>query len=214
MKLWFVTAVAVAVVVGAVGYYMFSPQPRIQRSGGLGIDGEFVAVVDLDPHSLEMIELDVYADFTCPACQRLETGGLQSLADFYGDRLLVRKHYIAGPGTAPAAKILYDIADASGSGDLVADALFKARLSHGDDGRNLVLVQAIAEHHGLGVAFAKAYQDGTGIARIKQEWSSLNNRVAFFPFIIIQREIAVGSDMQNAKLVIDSLLIESYGKQD
>lgn len=174
--------------------------------GAGGIEGRFSAIVHLAPHSLEQVHIDLYEDFTCPACQRLEAEGFPAVEREFGRRIIVRRHYLAGPGTAPAAKILYDIANDQGIGQTVADALFKAALKHGDDAANLPVVRAIAAQNGLDEAFMQAYGDGSGKARIKAEWDATNRKIAYFPFVVFENDIAASADAENIATILRSLL--------
>ena len=88
----------------------------------------------------------------------------------------------------------------------MAQALFHARLKHGDDGTNLPLVTAIAHRFGLSQPFRIALADGSGRRKIASEWNALGGKVAFFPFIVIEDEIAVGGDQDNLMRVLDSVL--------
>jgi predicted DsbA family dithiol-disulfide isomerase len=174
--------------------------------GAAGIDGNFSAIVHLSPHALDQVHIDLYEDFTCPACQRLESTGLPAIEREFGARIIVRRHYLAGPATAPAAKILYDIASDQGKGPTVANALFGSTLKHGDDAANLPAIRAIAKQYGLDRAFEKAYGDGSGKARIKAEWEAMNHKVAYFPFVVFENDIAANGDAGNISAILRSLL--------
>ncbi|PZP59112.1 MAG: hypothetical protein DI597_16765 [Pseudoxanthomonas spadix] len=205
--------VAAALILAILlGTYLFSSPTKPQRVGGVGIAGEYVAVVNLLPNSKGALNIDVYADFTCPACQRFESGVLPELRSKYGSRLVVRQHYVATPSGATSAKILYDLASDQGKGDVVADALFKANLKHGNDGANLPIVRSIAKKYSLDQTFDAVREDGSGLARIRAEWKSFGGRIAFFPFIVIEDEVAVGSDKRNIMSVIESLLVRVDAK--
>ena len=210
MRAWsMLLLLAAGALVGAIAASSITAllaNPKPLRTGGTGLTGEYVALVALAAHEQDHVAIDVYADFTCPACQRLESEGLEKVRLRYGDRVAIRNHYIAGPATAPSAKILYDVAVAQGKGESVAQALFHARLKHGDDGTNLPLVTAIAHRFGLSQPFRIALADGSGRRKIASEWNALGGKVAFFPFIVIEDEIAVGGDQDNLMRVLDSVL--------
>ena len=174
--------------------------------GADGIDGKFSAIVHLTPHSLEQVHIDLYEDFTCPACQRLEADGLPEIEREFGQRIIIRRHYLAGPGTAPAAKILYDVANDKDLGPAVADALFAATLKHGDDAANLPIIRAIAEQHGLEEVFEEAYGGMSGKTRIKAEWDAANGKIAYFPFVVFENDIAASADAENIAMILRSLL--------
>ncbi|MFT3670446.1 MAG: hypothetical protein QM795_18175 [Pseudoxanthomonas sp.] len=193
-----------AATTSSIATLLANPKPL--RTGGKGLAGEYVALVALAAHKRDHVTIDVYADFTCPACQRLESEGLEKVRLRYGDRVAIRNHYIAGPATAPSAKILYDVAVAQGKGEPVAQALFNAKLKHGDDGANFPLVINIAERFGLSQPFRIALEDGSGRRKIASEWSALDGKVSFFPFIVIEDEIAVGGDQDNLMMVLRSVL--------
>lgn len=189
---------------------MFRGTPTPSVWGHAELPGEFVALVDLPPQLRERLTLNVYEDFTCPACQRLEAEGFASIRTRFGDRVTVLKHYLAGPATPKAAKILYDLAADHGNGEDVAKALFAAKLQHGDDEANLPVVKAIAGRFGLERAYASAIQGTQARARIKAEWKEKGDRVAFFPFVVIEDEIAVNGDVDNLIAILDSLLTRGH----
>lgn len=167
--------------------------PKLLRTGGTGFTGEYVALVALVAHEQDHVAIDVYAEFTCPACQRLESEGLEKVRLRYGDRVAIRNHYIAGPATAPSAKALYDVAVTQGKGERAAQALFYARFKHGDDEASLPLVTAISQRFGLSQPFRIALTDGSGRRKIASEWRTLGGKVAFFPSLSLGMRSPVGA---------------------
>lgn len=122
-----------------------------------GIPGQYVPVTNLRPHAYDRLQVDVYADFTCPACQRLETQGLGALEKRYGDRLRITRHYMAVSPQASAGMVLYQLADGLGKGDVVAQALMSSNLKHAGDRVNLEAVRQVAGQFGLLGQFDQAY---------------------------------------------------------
>lgn len=197
---------AIAVVALLAAYAVFGNKSTPSRVGAEGIDGRFFAMVHSIPHSKQRVTIDVYADFTCPACQRLELEGLNQIRKAYGERVIVRQHYLAGPASAPSAKILYDIAKQTGQGEVVAADLFAAKLKHGDDKANLPVVRSIAQRHQLAAAFEQSFTDGSGLAKLRAEWIATRNKITFFPFVVIDDDIAADADAENLVKIVGSLL--------
>ena len=196
---------ALAVLGAAFAFFMTGNEPPA-TIGASGIDGKFSAIVHAVPHSRDRVTMDIYADFTCPACQRLEAEGLPRILATHGSRLTIRQHYLAGPATAPSAKILYDVAVAQGLGEQVAKALFAAKLAHGDDAANSPRVLEIARRFSLEKPFVAATRDGSGLAKLLAEWKRANGKVAFFPFVVFDSDIATDADVDNIVKILDSLL--------
>lgn len=208
---WIFGVVLVAAAV--TGYFFFGSQAE-SRVGSTGIEGEYFAMVRSVRHAKERVNIDIYADFTCPACQQLESEGLPRIRAAFGERIAIRHHYLAGPATPPSAKILYDVAAAAGKGDAVAAELFAAKLKHGEDAMSLSVIQTIAQRHGLGPAFEISRMDGTGLAKVRAEWDATQGKVAFFPFVVFDNDIAADARPDNLIKIIDSLLKPAKGKTD
>lgn len=174
--------------------------------GGQGVEGEYAAVVDLRPHALDQVSIDVYEDFTCPACQRLTQGVLPQLKTRYGNLLHVRKHYVAAPSTQPAAIVLFSLAQATGREEAVAEALFEAGLEHKNAPDNDTKVAQIASRFGLEGELAEALADPEEVARVRESWSRVAHKVTHFPFVEVEGVIATNGDPENLIKIIDSLL--------
>lgn len=202
--------VLTAALITILGYLFFGSEAP-SRVGANGIEGEYFAMIHSVPHSKERVAIDIYADFTCPACQRLEAEGLPQIRKAYGERVTIRHHYLAGPATPPSAKILYDVATEADKGEVVAADLFAAKLKHGQDAANLPVIKAIAQRHGLSQAFEKSRTDGTGLAKLRAEWKATNGKVAFFPFVVFDSDIAANASTDNLLKILGSLLIPVKG---
>lgn len=205
---WIFGAILATVLIAS---YLIFGSDVPSRVGADGIEGDYFAIVRSVPHSKERVTIDIYADFTCPACQRLEADGLPRIRKAYGERVILRHHYLAGPATPPSAKILYDVATEVDKGGVVAADLFAAKLKHGEDDANLPVIKAIAQRHGLSQAFEKSRTDGTGLAKLRAEWKATNGKVAFFPFVVFDSDIAANASTDNLLKIICSLLIPVKG---
>lgn len=183
--------------------------PRI--AGAQGIQGRFSPVVSLQAHTLDQVAIDIYSDLTCPACRRLDREAIPQLRARFGNRVTVRMHYLAGPATPPSAKILYDVANDAGKGEVVATALFSAPLNHHQESANLPIVRKLAKRYALEHAFESALSDGSGLTRAKQQWRETHGTVVFFPLVVIQGQIAVDADAANLLRVVDSVLTMDLG---
>lgn len=174
--------------------------------GGRNIDGKFSAIVSLKTGRLDRVRIDVYEDFTCGACQRFETQTLPALISRYPSQLSIRKHYLASPSAGIAPLALYELAAESGKGDVVAAALMRAGLGHGKAAENDGKVLKVAEQFDLRGGLEAALANPAVEARIREQWRSHADLVAFFPFVVIEEEIAADNDEANLKKILDSIL--------
>lgn len=178
--------------------------PRVV--GGKGVEGDFTALVDLKPKSLQRVSVEVHEDFTCPACQRFSLEVLPALKSRYGDALVITVHPVAAPSTQPAAVILHDIAASRGIGDAVATALWQAGLEHRSTDANDERVRAVARRFELEQALQRALSDPQAVAAVRERWLRVAHKVSHFPFVEIEGEIVTNGDRQNLEKIFDSLL--------
>lgn len=178
----------------------------VEVVGGQGVEGKYAAVVDLRPHALSQVSIDVYEDFTCPACQRFTLDVLPELKARYGNSLQVRKHYVAAPSTQPAAVILFSLAQASGREEEIAQALFEARLEHKNTPDNDAKVMQVAARFELEEELANALADPAKVGSVREDWSQVAHKVAHFPFVEVENEISTNGDPENLIKIINSLL--------
>lgn len=54
--------------------------------------------------------------------------------------------------------------------------------------------------------------DGTGLAKLRAEWKATNGKVAFFPFVVFDRDITANASTDNLLKILGSLLIPTEGK--
>lgn len=180
------------------------------ESANAGIPGRYVLVNHLRPHSRAVVNLDIYEDFNCPACQSLENDGMAKLQRRFSGRLIIRKHYLTPSPEAGSALLLYQLAQRSGQGELVASDLFAARLKHAFDAANLPTVRKIAKRHGIEAEFDQAYATGAWKKSFEYDWSKAKERIKFFPFVVIDEQIATDADAGNLEAIVDSLLTSGH----
>ena len=174
--------------------------------GGNGVAGDYFAIVDLRPKQLDVIRVEVYEDFTCPACQHFSLETLPALKRRYGNALVVTVHYIVSPSMQPDALTLYSIANARGDGATVAQALLEAGLEHRVSAENEERVRQVARRFGLGTELQSALSDKRKMEEIRGTWLSVAHKVAHLPFVEIQGEVATNGNMSNLEAIFDSLL--------
>lgn len=201
-------AVAVALVVSLLGAALvLIPGLRSgAQAGGVGIAGSYVPVVNLGPNSRDRVTLDVYVDFTCPACRTYHTDALPQLREKFGRRLEIREHFLAPPGVDSSAKVLYDVAVGKGMGSKIADALMSSGLTRESAAETREEVAKVAGEFSLTEQYERALEDRTAIQSLRDEWNSLHGLVRSFPTVVLEREIEIGSNASNAVVVIGSVL--------
>lgn len=180
--------------------------PGTDVVGGRGVEGRYSALVDLRPGTLNQVALDVYEDFTCPACQTFSLEVVPALQRRYGTALVIRTHYVAAPSTDPAAVILHDLAALQGKESDVAAALWASRLEHRTSLQNTERVRDVAIRFGLDEQLDNALADPRSAARVSAEWQGVAYKVSHFPYVQIEGEIVTNGEPQNLQRIIDSLL--------
>jgi predicted DsbA family dithiol-disulfide isomerase len=174
--------------------------------GGKGVAGDYAAVVDLRPKQLDVVTVEVYEDFMCPACQHFSLETLPALKRRYGNALNVTVHYIVSPSMQPDALALYSIANTRGEGATVAQALLEAGLEHRVSAENEERVRQVARRFGLGTELQSALGDKETMKEIRGDWLTVAHKVAHLPFVEIQGEIATNGNRSNLEAIFDSLL--------
>lgn len=169
-----------------------------------GVGGDYTPVVHMPAPGLP-VRIEVYSDFTCPACQAFELQALPRLEERYGGDIAVDMRYLGNP-TSESAKILHDIALARGSGPRVARQLMEAGLSRNDDAGNAAQVDRIARENGLHEALALAIADGSGSRKSRADWHARPVHVEFFPYVVIAGSVATTGDAANVSRIVDDLL--------
>ena len=171
-----------------------------------GIPGRYVVLSHLRPHSRDIVNLDIYADFNCAACQALENDRMEELRRHFGGRLTVRMHYLTPSSDAGSALVLYQLAQRAKKGELVAKELFAARLKHATDATNLPTVRKIARKYGIEADFNQVYAAGGWRAAFQHDWERAKGQVIFFPFVVVDGQIATDADVENLESIIQTLL--------
>ncbi len=205
-RLLLVVVVALALALfGAILFLILGSKSGVQ-AGGVGIAGNYVPVVNLGPNSRNRVTLDVYVDFTCPACRAYHTDTLPQLREKFGRRLEVREHFLAPPGVDSSAKVLYDVAVGKDMGSEIADALMSSGLTRGPAAESREKVAKVAGEFSLTEQYERALEDRAAIQSLRDEWNSLYGLVRSFPTVVVEREIEIGSNASNAIVVIESVL--------
>ena len=176
--------------------------------GGKGVAGDYAALVNLRPRMLDVVTLDIYEDFTCPACQHFSLETLPALERRYGDALVVRVHYVAAPSMQPDALALYSIANARGEGEKVAHALWEAGLEHRVTPDNQERVRRVAQRFHLGAELQLALNDQAKMGEVSRSWLKVAHKVSHLPFVEIEGEVATNGNGSNLESILDSLLRE------
>lgn len=196
-------AAAGALLALAGAWFAWGPSAG-HRAGIPGVGGNYAPVVHL-PDVGRPLRIEVYSDFTCPACQEFELQGLDELEQRYGTKIEIAKRYLGNP-RSESAKILYDLASSRQMGGRVARQLMEVGLSRSDDANNVVLVNAIAEENGLLEALEQAIADGSGRHKLLADWRSRPVHIEFLPYVVIANSIATDGNIPNVSRIVDDLL--------
>lgn len=164
------------------------------------IAGDYTGV-SLPAHSLNKAMLDIYGSFTCTPCQDLYPKESELQTEF-GERLVIRNHFTLDDGEEDAPMRLYLLAQDAGKGDVVGDALMRARLPRESDNKVLVLVAFIATSHQLRAAYDASLGDAAMNQRISEVISKTKHQLEYKPALILNHQMMFGGDMANAKAII------------
>lgn len=170
------------------------------------VDGQYELFNNLFPHSLDVVRVDVYEDFTCPACQQFANDFEPALIAAYGKRVQLRKHYLVGSRSPVSAQVLYEVAHEVGLGEEAARRLFAARLDHRDSAKNATVVEKVASDMGLLASYNEASTDQTVIKKIRTAWDTEGAHITFFPSIVVENVLLTNSNPENLNTIINSLL--------
>lgn len=170
------------------------------------IEGEYQLFNNLFPHSLDTVRIDVYEDFTCPACQQFTNDYEPALLAAYGQRVQLRKHYLVGSNSPASAQILYEVAQRAGLGEEAARLLFAARLDHHNAEKNAPIVERIASEMGLRAPYEEALGDPLAAKKIQDAWNKEGAHITFFPSMVVENVLLTNSNPENLNTIINSLL--------
>jgi protein-disulfide isomerase len=182
-----------------------------ERVGGGWVKGHYSTLVNLDPVGVERLELDIYEDFTCPACQRFEQEVLPVLQQRYGNKLILRRHFLAAPSTQVSPMVLYAVGERSGKEAAVASALMRIGLEHKNSATNDVRVRHVAKELGLAAEFEQGMKDDALVAQIRAGWAKKAHMITWFPQVVIQGELVTDGDQGNLISILDSLIAGGNG---
>ncbi len=170
------------------------------------VEGQYELFNNLFPHSLDTVHIDVYEDFTCPACQQFANDFEPALIAAYGERLQIRKHYLVGSRSPVSAQILYEVAKEKGAGELASQRLFAAKLDHHNAATNAPVVERIAADMGLLAAYKDASSNPAITKKIRTAWNTEGAHIAFFPSVVVENVLLTNSNPENLNTIINSLL--------
>ncbi|MBB3226074.1 putative DsbA family dithiol-disulfide isomerase [Luteibacter sp. Sphag1AF] len=170
------------------------------------IEGQYELFNGLIPHSRSVVQIDIYADFTCAACQQFAIETMPSLAAKFGSRIQFRKHYLVGTKSPVFAQIFYEVADARGRGEEAAERLFKARLDHRDGAKNAPLIESLARDMNLASAYQSSLANPDNEARIRKAWNVEGSHITFFPSVVLENTLLTNGNRENLETIVSSLL--------
>lgn len=170
------------------------------------VEGKYELFSNVRPHSLDTVRLDVYEDFTCPACQQFANEFMPPLQSAYGERVTLHMHYLVGSKSPVSAQVLYQVAESRGIGDVAAQHLFAARLDHHSDEKNSPVVAKIASDLNLSPEYESALHDPVTTQKIRTAWNEEGAKITFFPSIVVERVLLTNSNPENLNTIINSLL--------
>lgn len=170
------------------------------------VDGQYQPFESLFPHSLDTVHLDVYEDFTCPACQQFANDFLPPLRTAYGGRIDLKFHYLVGYSSPVSAQVLYEVAASHGLGEEAARRLFAAKLDHHSEEKNSAAVARIAGQLKLLPEYEASLRDPKTTRDIRAAWNHEGAHITFFPSIVIEHVLLTDSNPQNLAVIINSLL--------
>lgn len=101
---------------------------------------------------------------------------------------------------------LYLLATDVHNGDVVGEALMRARLPGKDDNKVLVLVAIIASNHQLRAAYDASLDNDGMNQRIRDVISKTRHQLEYKPALILNHQMMFGDDLSNAKLIIAGTL--------
>lgn len=172
------------------------------------IVGRYQLFDSLYPHTLDTVQLDVYEDFTCPACQQFSNKLAPPLLAAFGTRIHVQTHYLVGYESPVSAQTLYMVASARGLGVPAAERLFAAKLDHHSEAKNGPIVVNIAKELKVQSDYEAALHDPKTVQEIRAAWDGDGAHITFLPSIVIEHVLLADSDPQNLAVIINSLLKE------
>ncbi|EIL97919.1 DsbA family protein [Rhodanobacter thiooxydans] len=170
------------------------------------VEGQYELFNNVRAHSLDTVRLDVYEDFTCPACQQFANDFMPSLQSAYGERVTLHMHYLVGSKSPVSAQVLYQVAERHGLGDVAAQHLFAARLDHHSEDKNAPVVAKIASDLNLSSEYDAALRDPLTTRMIRAAWNEEGAKITFFPSIVVERVLLTNSNPENLNTIINSLL--------
>jgi len=101
------------------------------------------------PHSLKVVQIEEYLNFTCPHCNNFRPG-LAQLKSRFGERIRVTSIPILFRGQTDAPLRLFFIAQAAGKAETVKDVIFDAAFKFGVNIYDPAVVSYLARSSGLG----------------------------------------------------------------
>jgi predicted DsbA family dithiol-disulfide isomerase len=170
------------------------------------VDGQYELFSNLRPHALDVVHIDVYEDFTCPACQQFANDFMPAMQAAYGSRIKISPHYLVGPTSPVSAQVLYETADKKGQGEEAATRLFAAKLDHHDATKNEPVVEGIARDMKLAEDYRAARNDPEVERSIREKWNTDGAKITFFPSVVLEKVLLTNSNPENLNTIVNSLL--------
>lgn len=160
-------------------------------AGSIAIAGNQGPVVRLGPNSTDRVALDIYAGFSCPACQAYHADKFSRSTEAFGDPLVIREH-IVSLGIDSSAKILHDVAAGEDTGSEITGTLMSQGLPRRPAAANREKAAKASGDFPSTGQHAHALEDRAAIQSLRGKQNSLDGPARSFPTVAVERAAAIG----------------------
>jgi thiol:disulfide interchange protein DsbA len=199
--------IAAVIIIVALAFYFYSAPKQV---------GEYTKLGTPSTHEPGKVKIIEFMKFDCIHCYNLHKNFPQLLNKTkYVGKIEITYIPIVWDGQSTKSIEAYIIANQSGKGDEMQDAIFEAQANGKDVMESLIALEDIASQIGLGPDFNTKLESGFAKNEALQNIDLMNKyaglmKVLNIPFgtpaIIMDGNLLVKQDISNMELVIDSLL--------
>lgn len=159
-----------------------------------------------EPHSLDKVVMHEVFSFTCIHCFELNKE-IHELKEYFGDKLEIQPQPIGWRGMEPGK--LYFLAEKYGKGEAVKTTIFEFYFEKGFKDKVFTkdILRFVAKMHGLSKEFKKEIDSPEIVKKMKDSMQfGKDKQVNATPTLVIEEVIKANRDLDNLKVIINSLL--------
>lgn len=170
--------------------------------------GEYELVAGLQPDSYERVIVEEILNLSCKPCYEMFTHGSKQLKERFGDRVEIVLIPVVFTKQTQHPVRLFIIASESGKGEAVVGELYRRYFDQSQDIFDEDIVLEVAEQFGLKSSYEKN-KNADWVEAIYQSNRSkaIRYQITETPTLIVQHQLKSVGGLENAALLIDSLLL-------